>query len=147
MAKKPRIRAIAICVFRHRGRVLVHEEIDSVKGSAFARPLGGGIDFGETSQDAIAREIREELGAKITDIQLLGIVENIFELEGKPGHEVVFVYDGRFVDESLYDGDSLDVVEGTRKFKAVWRSLEELRSGSVRLVPPQLWNFLEETRG
>jgi len=128
MAKKPKIRAIAICLFRYKNRILVHEEMDTVKGSAFARPLGGGIDFGETSQDAIVREIREELGAELTDARLLGIVENIFELEGKPGHEIVFVYDGRFVDGSLYERESLDVVEGKRKFKAVWRSLEELRS-------------------
>jgi ADP-ribose pyrophosphatase YjhB (NUDIX family) len=147
MAKKPKIRAIAICLFQNRGRILVHEEMDSVKGSAFARPLGGGLDFGETSQDAIAREIREELGAEMTEAQLLGIVENIFELEGKPGHEIVFVYDGRFVDESLYEQESLNVVEGKRKFKAVWRSLEELRSGAARLVPPKLWELLEQTEG
>ena len=73
-------------------------------------------------------------------------MENIFELEGKPGHEIVFVYDGRFVDGSLYERESLDVVEGKRKFKAVWRSLEELRSGSTRLVPPQLWELLDEPR-
>ncbi len=147
MGKKPRIRAIAICLFRHGDRILVHEEMDSVKGSAFARPLGGGIDFGETSQVAIVREIREELGAEMTDAQLLGVVENIFELEGKPGHEVVFVYDGCFVDESLYERNSLDVVEGKRTFKAVWRSLEELRSGPTRLVPPQLWDILDEAKG
>jgi 8-oxo-dGTP pyrophosphatase MutT (NUDIX family) len=58
MGKKPKIRAIAICFFRRGDRILVHEDMDSVKGSAFARPLGGGIDFGETSQDAMAREIR-----------------------------------------------------------------------------------------
>ncbi len=147
MGKKPRIRAIAICVFRHGDRILVHEEMDSVKGSAFARPLGGGIDFGETSQDAVIREIREELGVEVTHARLLGIVENIFELEGKPGHEIVFVYDGRFMDESLYERDSLDGVEGKRKFKAVWRSLAELRSGSTRLVPPELWELLEEIKG
>lgn len=147
MAKKPRIRAISICMFRHQDCILVHEEMDTVKGSAFARPLGGGIDFGETSRDAILREIKEELGAEMTAPQLLGIVENIFELEGKPGHEIVFVYDGRFVDASLYEKKSLDVVEGKRKFKAVWRSLGELRSSSTRLVPPDLWSFLNETTG
>ena len=40
MAKKPKIRAIAICLFRYKNRILVHEEMDTVKGSAFARPLG-----------------------------------------------------------------------------------------------------------
>jgi ADP-ribose pyrophosphatase YjhB (NUDIX family) len=142
MGKKPKIRAIAICLFRRGDRILVHEDMDSVKGSAFARPLGGGIDFGETSHAAMVREINEELGTEITDARLLGIVENIFELEGKPGHEIVFVYDARFADESLYERESLDVIEGKRQFKAVWRSLEELRSGSTRLVPPELWNLL-----
>ena len=147
MGKKPRIRAIAICVFRHGDRILVHEEMDSVKGSAFARPLGGGIDFGETSREAVIREVQEELGVEMTDARLLGIVENIFELEGKPGHEIVFVFDGRLVDESLYDRESLDGVEGKRKFKAVWRTLEELDAGATRLVPPELWELLEETKG
>lgn len=142
MGKKPRIRAIAICIFRQGDRILVHEDMDSVKGSPFARPLGGGIDFGETSQDAILREIKEELGVEMTDARLLGIVENIFECEGKPGHEIVFIYDGRFVDESLYDRNNLDGMEGERHFKAIWRSLDELRSGPARLVPPELWDLL-----
>jgi 8-oxo-dGTP pyrophosphatase MutT (NUDIX family) len=143
MGKKPKIRAIAICVFRHGNRILVHEDMDSVKRSVFARPLGGGIDFGETSKEAIVREIQEELGAEMTDARLLGIVENLFELEGKPGHEIVFVYDGRFVDESLYAQAHLEGIEGKHRFKAVWRSLEELRAGTTQLVPPELWNLLE----
>ncbi len=73
---------------------------------------------------------------------LLGIVENIFVYEGEPGHEMVFVYDGRFVDESLYQRESLDGVEGKRQFKAVWRSPAALRSGPCYLVPEQIWDFL-----
>jgi 8-oxo-dGTP pyrophosphatase MutT (NUDIX family) len=143
MGKKPRIRPIALCLLRRGDHILVHEGYDSVKQAGFARSLGGGIDFGETSQDAVIREIKEELGVDITDVVLLGIVENIFEYEGEPGHEIVFIYDGRFVDEALYERDSLAVVEGKREFKAVWRSLQELRSGTARLVPPKLWDLLD----
>ncbi|NJL49424.1 MAG: NUDIX hydrolase [Leptolyngbyaceae cyanobacterium SM2_5_2] len=142
MGKKPRIRPIALCLLRQGKRILVHEGYDSVKQEAFARPLGGGIDFGETSRDAVIREIKEELGADITNVNLLGIVESIYRYQGEPGHELVFVYDGQFVDNSLYDRESLDVVEGKRSFKAVWRSLEELRSGPAKLVPTQLWHLL-----
>lgn len=142
MGKKARIRPISICLLRRGDEILVHESDDSVKKQGFARPLGGGIDFGETSAEAAVREIKEELNVDITGVELLGIVENIFVYEGEPGHEIVFVYDGRFVDESLYKKESLLAVEGKRQFQAVWRSPQALRSGSHRLVPEQIWDML-----
>ncbi|PSN10075.1 NUDIX hydrolase [filamentous cyanobacterium CCT1] len=142
MGKKARIRSISICLLRRGEEILVHESYDSVKERGFARPLGGGIDFGETSAEAAIREIKEELGLDITEVKLLGVVENIFIYEGEPGHEMVFVYDGRFVDESLYERESLDGVEGKRQFKAVWRSPEALRHGPYYLVPEEIWTFL-----
>ena len=116
MGKKPRIRPIAICLIRQGDRLLLHEGVDTAKGIRFGRPLGGGIDFGETSRAAAIREIREELGAEITDVELLGILESIYIYEGAPGHEIVFVYSGRFVDETLYDQPSLTATEGKRVF-------------------------------
>jgi 8-oxo-dGTP pyrophosphatase MutT (NUDIX family) len=142
MGKKERIRPISICLLRRGEEILVHESYDSVKQVGFARPLGGGIDFGETSAEAAIREIKEELGADIAEVALLGTVENIFVYEGEPGHEIVFVYDGQFVDQSLYGPAGLDGVEGKRQFKAVWRSLADLRSGPHPLVPKQIWELL-----
>lgn len=142
MGKKRRIRPISICLIRHGDRLLLHEGVDKVKGMRFGRPLGGGVDFGEHSRDAAIREIREELGAEITDVEQLGIVESIYVYEGEPGHEIVFVYSGRFVDESLYEQPSLTITEGKRVFEAQWRSLAELRSGDICLVPAALWQFL-----
>lgn len=139
---KKRIRPTAICVLRRGDELLVHEGYDPVRQFGYARPLGGGIDLGETSAAAVVREIREELGAEITDIALLGVVENIFEFHGETAHEILFVYSGRFVDESLYQRDVLDGLEGDEPFPAVWRSLAELRDGPHHLVPPQLWDFL-----
>ncbi|MGB3311121.1 MAG: NUDIX hydrolase [Nodosilinea sp.] len=142
MGKKARIRPISICLLRRGEEILVHESYDSVKGEGFARPLGGGIDFGETSAQAAIREIKEELGVDIAEVELVGIVENIFVYEGEPGHEIVFVYDGRFLDESLYGQESLSAVEGNQQFKAVWRSPATLRNGPYHLVPQQLWDLL-----
>jgi 8-oxo-dGTP pyrophosphatase MutT (NUDIX family) len=142
MAKKERIRPISICLLRRGDEILVHESYDSVKQRGFARPLGGGIDFGETSANAAIREIKEELGFDITEVKLLGIVENIFVCDGEPGHEVVFVYDGQFVDEALYERESLEAVEGKRRFQAVWRSPQALLAGPHYLVPEEIWDLL-----
>ncbi|MEO1095950.1 MAG: NUDIX hydrolase [Cyanobacteria bacterium J06638_28] len=142
MGKKPRIRPIAICVLRQGDRLLLHEGVDTTNGVQFGRPLGGGVEFGETSRDAVIREIREELGAAITEVKFLGIVESIYRYEGEPGHELVFVYSGQFVDASLYQQETLQVTEGDRIFEARWRSFGELRGDPLVLVPHGLWDLL-----
>jgi hypothetical protein len=54
----------------------------------------------------------------------------------------VFVYNGRFVDESLYEQDVLQVTEGKRRFEARWRSLDELKAENILLVPEGLEQWL-----
>ena len=138
------IRVIAICVFSDRGRILVAEGTDTVKQERFARPLGGAVEPGETSRQAVVREIREELGQHAIALRLLGVLENIFEYQGKPGHEVVFVYDGRFEDPSLYDLPELPVAEEGWSSPARWRPLDSFGDG-CRLVPEGLITLLDQS--
>ena len=77
--------------------MLVLNGVDHVKGEAFHRAIGGGIEFGETAEAALRREFVEELGVTLSTVKLLAVVENIFEYEGNPGHEIAHV----FVVESL----------------------------------------------
>ena len=89
-----KIRSLAICVFRNHDRILVAEGYDPVKKQTFYRPLGGGIEFGEYSEQTIHRELREEIGAEVCDLKYLGALENVYVFNGRPGHEIVQVYDG-----------------------------------------------------
>jgi nicotinamide-nucleotide amidase len=61
----------------------------------FHRLLGGHVEFGELAVDAVVREVGEELGVDFLEPRLLGVLESIFVAEGRPGHEVVFVYTGQ----------------------------------------------------
>lgn len=121
-----RIRPIAICLFTHNGRFLVFEGRDEKKPETFYRPLGGGIEFGEYSQDTIVREIREELGAEVSHLRYLGTLENIFFHDGGHGHEIVQVYDGEFADPAFYQQTMLIGHEdnGT-PFEALWKSVAD----------------------
>ena len=122
----PAIRPIAICVFRNDNKILVAEGHDPVKDQSFYRPLGGGIEFGETSEQTIHREIKEELDEEVTDLHYLGTLENIFVFNGNMGHEIVQVYDGRFVDSNLYtQGELTGIEEGAGSFKAVWKNIND----------------------
>lgn len=137
------IRPIAICVFRHDGRILVAEGYDPLKQQAFYRPLGGAIEMGEYSAMTIARELAEELGAAVVDLQFLGVLENIFTYDGQLGHEIVMVYDGAFADRSLYERPSLNGREDDGvSFRAVWLRLSDPGPDSPPLYPDGLIDLL-----
>jgi len=139
------IRPIAICVFLHKGRILVTEAVDSKNGQVFHRPLGGTIAFGEHSQDTIRREIREEIDAEVADLRYLGTIENIFTYEGQPGHEIVQVYDGRLADPSLYKQETIEgyEVDIDITFKNVWRDVAAFGPEAPPLYPTGLLELLK----
>ena len=141
---KTRIRPISVCLFHHENLILVSKGFDTVKQNYYYRPLGGGIEYGESSREAVVREIREELGVEIENVRLLGVLENIFIYEGQQGHEIVFVFDAEFVDKSLYQLDEIDGYEqeATISFKAKWYSLNENEKNGGRLVPEALEKML-----
>lgn len=54
--------------------------------------VGGRVHFGESSEQAVLREVYEETGVK-AEIDRLGFVhENFFEIDGMPFHELAFFY-------------------------------------------------------
>jgi ADP-ribose pyrophosphatase YjhB (NUDIX family) len=131
------IRPISICLLRKGNRILVNRTFDSIKKDYYWRPLGGGIEFGEHSRDAIVREIREETSNELTNVHLLEIIENTFQLDGSAHHEIVFVYDAEFVNQSLYEQDEVQCYE-QRTFIAYWKTMEEINQLGDRLVPDGL---------
>jgi 8-oxo-dGTP pyrophosphatase MutT (NUDIX family) len=135
------IRVIAICLFRHGNSILVTEGLDTLTNRRYARPLGGGVELGETSEQTIVREIREELGAEVRELKLLGVLENLFDLEGRQQHEVVFVYDGQFADKSLYKLAEISLLDGGWRTGAIWRPLAWF-SEECMLMPVGVENLL-----
>jgi 8-oxo-dGTP pyrophosphatase MutT (NUDIX family) len=139
-----RIRPLAICVFRHNEHILVAEGYDPIKRQSFYRPLGGGIEFGETSEQTIHRELLEEIGAEVCELRYLGTLENIFVFNGAAGHEIVQVYDGALANAGLYEqsvilGQEMDMAES---FQAVWKHLDEFGDGKLILYPTGLLEML-----
>jgi 8-oxo-dGTP pyrophosphatase MutT (NUDIX family) len=142
---KQRIRPLAICVFRHDGKILATESVDSVKGQTFYRPLGGRIEFGETAVETLHRELMEEIQAEIGGLRYLGMLENIFTYEGERGHEIVMVFDGRLVDESLYGRpfiERTDTASG-ESLRAVWKRLSDFGPGGSPLYPDGILELME----
>lgn len=146
MTKSGKIRVIALCVFRNKNRILVFKGHDSVKNEDFYRPLGGAVEFGETTKQAVRREIREELKTEIKKPVLLGIAENTFTYEGEPGHEIVYIFDAHFKDKSLYHKETLQAFEGENdeiRFEPEWVKLSSVEKKQIPLYPDGLLDLLK----
>lgn len=85
MAEWPRLAADAV-VLTDDGFVLVRRKRDPFKGS-WALP-GGFVEYGETVEEAAAREVKEETGL---DVKLVGLVGVYSDPERDPRGHVVSV--------------------------------------------------------
>ena len=87
-----RIRNIAVGLVVRDGWVLAEEHAVIPCHHRFVRAIGGGIEFGERAEEALRREFRAELGVELCGAELLAVTENLFQLAGAPGHEIVHVF-------------------------------------------------------
>lgn len=141
MTKIPSIRPLALAVVRRGDDLLVFEGRDEVKGETYHRPLGGGIEFGETAAEAVHRELQEELAVDLTAVEQIAVLENVFTFEGRPGHEIVFLFTAELSDKSFYERDEVGVVldDGARVH---WLPMEAVLSGKAILYPDGLADLL-----
>lgn len=107
------------------GKILVQRDCNG-NGNEFALP-GGHIRIGETLEDGLIREYREETGAEISCVKLLWSEECLWEWNGRAAHSIAFYYliddhaaipdTGEFVPHK----DSGDVVMG-------WMPVEDIQN-------------------
>jgi 8-oxo-dGTP pyrophosphatase MutT (NUDIX family) len=136
------IRVLALGLILDGSRTFVSQGYDSKKAQTYYRSLGGGVDFGETSAQALEREFQEELGTKLTNIRYLCCLENIFEFNGKPGHEIIQLYACDFLDRHFYEIESMEFNEGKRKKIALWVDCDRFRSAELPLYPQGIEAYL-----
>ncbi len=148
--KKRRIRSLALCVFRREDKIFLAEGYDAHEDQVFYRPIGGRIEFGERGQEAVRREVLEEIQAAVSDVTYLGLLENIFCYEGQPGHEIVLIYDGRFADARLNRDELVlrGIHQGDILYHATWKKLDFFRGAAAPpLYPVGLIELLDGLDG
>ena len=139
-----RIRVKVFCVLRRGPQLLLSFAIDPDTGARYGRLLGGGIDAGERSEDAVRREFQEEISAELTNLRRLGVVENIFTWRGQLHHEVIFVFTADFADRAFYAREAFVVNEAVCDGPAEWVDLQRVLRGDVTVYPDGILRLLEE---
>ena len=116
------------------GKLLVVEDEDGFY------TIGGAIQVGERTEEAVIREVKEELGVKAQARQLAFVVENRFEQAGVHFHNIEFHY---LVD--LLEDAPLTMQEDERQLPCRWIALNQLHT--VPLKPGFLKTVLPEWDG
>ena len=143
MAKSDKIRVLALGLIQQDNRLFISQGYDRVKQTTFYRALGGGVDFGEPSHLALEREFKEELQAALTNIKYLGCLENIFEYNDTPFHELIQLYRCDFADTQFYNIDSVKFYEKDREKIALWVPISRFKSGELTLVPEGFLDYCD----
>lgn len=130
------IRPVALCLVEHEGKFLLQDS--DFAGVRLLRPPGGGIDFGEHAAEAVRREMQEEIGSDIGEIELLAVLENPFKFKhlGAHHHEIVFLFRARLLDEHLYTLEEMPLTDNGVVRRAAWFSKEQLLGGGDWMLEP-----------
>ena len=124
LRRRPHVRVCALVV-RGDTTLLVRQS----KGDATYWLLpGGALELGETMEEAVRREIREECSLDVTLLGPLGVVESISPDRGRSRHVVHFVY------AASVDGDAHALAGDRAILEVRWVTADEARS--LVLHPP-----------
>ncbi len=102
--------------------------------------IGGAIHFGELTEEAVQREVREEIGIEVIVEKLAFVVENHFTLEGKDFHQIEFQYLVTPLSEPNHQ-----MKESGQVRDCQWVSLDDLES--INLNPAFLKQALTKLEG
>ena len=105
---------------------------------------GGHLKFGETTQEALEREYKEETGADIICRRLLWVEECFWEWNSKPAHNISFYYladfcgDFSFSEEFKPFKDNDDMLYG-------WISIDKLNNIEIypQFLKKEIFNLSE----
>jgi len=117
------IEVIARGVFVVKNRVLLCH----TKGKGNTYLPGGHVDFGESAENAVKREIKEELGCKTTVLRYLGTVEHAYDDKSGRTAEINLIF------EVNIDGISDDENPASKEdyIEFLWWDLRNLKKAML----------------
>lgn len=122
--KYPKV-AVGVAIFNKDGQVFL------IRSPAWNNLLvmpGGHIEWGESAQDAVAREVMEEVGLKITNLRFVRPVEilndvnyNKKDADGEPRHIVALDYAA-----DIENGEQIVTLDGLEAVDSMWLSIDDI---------------------
>ncbi len=109
-------------IFRNGSKILLHH---GLKSDHYTLP-GGRVKEGETTEQALKREMKEEMGYDIDILKPVSFMENMFNLESKNYHELLVTYEAKFRDDEAYKREKIVGIEEREDLEFIWKDISEL---------------------
>ncbi len=106
--------------------------LSKMKDDKYWTFVGGKVKFSESTDTAILREYREEVGADLQIDKLIAVIENFFDLDGCSWHQYIFFYQLRDDNNvlELFNGERQIADEKNAIYK--WVDLSELANIQIK---------------
>lgn len=118
-------------ILEHKDYILLHK----CKNKDYYALIGGRIKIGETSEEAIKREILEETGKEVEIVKYIATIENFFKEESQKYHEINFIYQLKFKEENE-NIEKIENKEGKKYIEYKWISKKEIEN--IKILPQPL---------
>ena len=118
---------VCVLIIKNEKVLLQKRKTDKV----WALP-GGKIQILEKTEDAIRREIKEELDENITDLKFVSFTENFFNLNDEDIHQYIFTFAGNLESNKYDDLDEFDSIEKGKNIIYKWIKIDDLNKVEVR---------------
>ena len=123
----------------HDNKILLHKNINEEHYAL----LGGRVAIGENSEEALRREIMEELGKEIEITGYVTTIENLFEMKNSKYYEILFVHNIEFKDEENKKIlETMQNKEGKEYLRYEWVDINKLEKYDLR--PKAMKRILKE---
>lgn len=122
-----------ICSFRTVGvllrdnKILVQRDMD---GTEYALP-GGHVKIGQTSEESLIREYKEETGADIVFNRLIWTEETFWSWNGKEAHSIAFYYLISLTNDSDIPDDYFESHKDNCNVVLKWVTFHEMKELTI----------------
>jgi 8-oxo-dGTP pyrophosphatase MutT (NUDIX family) len=130
-------RVVGVAV--QEGSILLHQ----AQGDNFWTFPGGRAEFGETAEQTLKQEMREEIGTEVEVVRLLWLVENFFIYAGKNYHEIALYFLMRLPTTCPYLSGSFPGEEGGVSLTFQWFPRQPEVLSSLPLLPSFLQTAIQ----
>ncbi len=127
-------------LIENNGRYLLEQS----KTTDFLNMPGGRVHAGESTFDAIKRELQEELNLTNVDLKLLKVAEQFFEFDNKKYHELDFVYYMYLPDEHKYCKRKLIHNKDNANETMIWVDKADLHSHKI--LPEFIYSITNDNK-
>ena len=127
-----RVAGICVC----NGKVLLQKPVND---AAYAFP-GGHVALGESNEETLIREFKEEIGVDIRVGELKWVAEIFFPWGSKPCHQICLYYmvEGEILEDTRFMG----IEERNVSLEFRWVPLEELKN--LEVYPVQTAELMQK---